>query len=414
MRSVSEQAKAGKEAWQQTKADDAKRSRVLRKAAEYIDERRGAIKKANAGDLARAKENNISQAMQDRLRLSDKRIDGIISGLRDVAAKEDPLNKLLWERRLPNGLRLQKVTVPLGLIGMIYEARPNVTAEASSLIFKAGNAVLLRGGSAARQSNEALTACLQDALRAENLDPHLIQLLEDPSRDGSRAMMRCHEWIDVLVPRGGRSLIRQVIEDSTVPVIRTGEGNCHTYLDEGADLGEALKIVVNAKMQRPSVCNAMETFLIHEREAEAFLPMLAEAIGSRCELRLDKKAKAILGAAYKEATEEDYATEYNDYILAVKVVSSLDEAMAHIARYGTMHSEAILTRNPEHAEKFLNGVDAAAVYLNASTRFTDGGEFGLGGELGISTQKLHARGPMGLEALVSYKYKVYGEGQIRN
>lgn len=413
MLKVNEQARLGKEAWQKTEADNACRNRVLLKAAELLEQKRAVIAAANAEDLQNARAKGISQAMQDRLKLSDKRIDGMIAGLLAVASLDDPLNKVLREFSLPNGLKVQRVTVPLGLIGIIYEARPNVTVEASSLIFKAGNAVLLRGGSAARHSNEALVACLQEALQSEGLDPHLIQHLEDPTREGSRAMMRCHEWLDVLIPRGGKELIRQVIETATVPVIRTGEGNCHTYLDEGADLTAALPIVLNAKLQRPSVCNAMETFLIHEKEAEKFLPVMAEAMRGACELRLDPKARAILGENYKAATEEDWATEYNDYILAVKVVAGLEEAMAHIARYGTMHSEAILTNDPERAEKFLNGVDAAAVYLNASTRFTDGGEFGFGGELGISTQKLHARGPMGLEALVSYKYKIYGDGQIR-
>lgn len=413
MLSVNEQARAGKEALQKADLSDEKRLKVLLRAAELIDQRRKQIQEANQKDLERGAREGLSLAMQDRLRLTDKRIDGMIKGLEEVAALPDPLGRVLWEKELPNGLKLQRVTVALGLIGIIYEARPNVTVEASSLIFRAGNAVLLRGGSAARESNLALTACLQDALRTEDLDPSLIQLLDDPSREGSRAMMRCHEWIDVLIPRGGRSLIRQVIEDSTVPVIRTGEGNCHTYVDSGADLAEALKICVNAKVQRPSVCNAMETLLVHKDEAEAFLPMLAEALKGTCELRLDPRARAILGSSYKEASEEDFATEYNDYILAVKVVDSLDEAMEHIRRFGTMHSEAILTRDADRAERFLNGVDAAAVYLNASTRFTDGGEFGFGGELGISTQKLHARGPMGLEALVSYKYKIYGSGQVR-
>lgn len=410
MLTVEEQARAGKEAWQKTKFAPGQRERVLLKAAELIDARREAIKAANAADLARG---GLSEAMQDRLRLTDARIDSMIDGLKAVAALPDPLGKVLWESQLKNGLKLQRVTVPLGLVGIIYEARPNVTIEASSLIFKAGNAVLLRGGQAALDSNTALAGCLRDALRAEGLDPALIQLLEDPTREGSHEMMRCHDWIDVLIPRGGKSLIRHVIHHSTVPVIRTGEGNCHVYVDEGADLDQALDIVLNAKIQRPSVCNAAETLLVHEAEARAFLPRLAAALDGKCELRADAAALEILGDAAVPATEEDFATEYNDYILAVGVVPSLDAALSHIARYGTQHSEAIVTRDTERAERFLNEVDAAAVYHNASTRFTDGGEFGFGGELGISTQKLHARGPMGLEALVSYKYKIYGDGQVR-
>ena len=410
---VKEQAKRGKEAWQLCKAEASVRNQVLLRAAEQIDEQREAIKEANAKDLTKARQSGLSAAMQDRLKLTERRIDGMISGLREVAEAEDPSGKILWTRELPNGLRLQRVTVPLGLIGIIYEARPNVTVEASSLIFKAGNAVLLRGGSAARESNLILTSCLQDALEAEGLPKELIQLLDDPSREGSKAMMHCHEWLDVLIPRGGKALIREVTEHATVPVIRTGEGNCHIYLDEGADLKQALEIVVNAKMQRPSVCNAAETLLVHEKEAEAFLPALEAAIGRDCELRADAAALKILGKGAEPASEADYATEYNDYILAIRIVPSLDAAISHIRRYGTMHSEAILTQDKERSERFLNEVDAAAVYLNASTRFTDGGEFGFGGELGISTQKLHARGPMGLEALVSYKYKIYGDGQVR-
>lgn len=410
---VTEQARMGKEAWQHAILDGATRKAVLETAAELIIEREAEIDRANREDITRSAAEGMSLAMQDRLRLSSSRIADMAEGLREVAALPDPLGQIQKAWTLPNGLEIKRVSVPLGLVGIIYEARPNVTIEAGSLIFKAGNAVILRGGSAARRSNEILVEIMQEALRRYGLDAALIQLLDDPTREGSLALMRCHEYVDVLIPRGGKQLIAQVVEDASVPVIRTGEGNCHLYVDETADPQMALAILLNGKMQRPSVCNALETFLVHKKEAGSFLPMVAEAMGGKCELRICAEASAILGSAYPRATEEDYATEYNDYILTIKVVAGVDEAIEHINRYGTGHSEAIVTEDLGRAERFLNAVDAAAVYLNASTRFTDGAQFGFGGELGISTQKLHARGPMGLEALVSYKYKIYGDGQIR-
>lgn len=410
---VIEQASLGKQAWQTAELSDKKRCDVLLRTADLIGSRRQEILDANTMDLARAEETGLSVAMQDRLRLNEQRLDGMIQGLIDVAGLPDPLNKVLDEWTLDNGLHMRKETVPLGLIGIIYEARPNVTIEAASLIFRAGNAVILRGGSAAQHSNEVLVACYQDALESEGLDKHLIQHVEDISRQSSLELMRCHQYVDVLVPRGGRSLIDQVIRDSTVPVIRTGDGNCHIYVARSANLNSALSIIMNAKMQRPSVCNTVETLLLDQSIAAELLPRLAEKLADRCELRLDLEAAAILDGNHSIATVDDWATEYNDTILAVKIVPSLLTAMDHIREYGTMHSEAIITEDMVEAERFLNGVDAAAVYVNASTRFTDGAVFGFGGELGISTQKLHARGPMGLEALVSYKYKIVGQGQVR-
>lgn len=413
MRDVREQAKAAKRAWQDAVLTDENRRAVLLRTADRIHVQREAILQANAKDLERAAERGLSAAMQDRLRLSDQRLDSMIDGLLDVAELQDPLHKVLDERVLENGLKIRKETVPLGLIGIIYEARPNVTIEAASLIFRAGNAVILRGGSAAEQSNAMLTACYHYALEAEGLNRDLIQHVEDTSRESSLVLMQCHEYVDVLVPRGGRSLIDQVIRGATVPVIRTGDGNDHIYVARSADPDSAVKIIANAKLQRPSVCNAVETLLVDAGIADNLLPRLAEVLGDDCELRPDEQAAAILGGDRKIASEEDWATEYNDRILAIRVVPDMDKAMAHIREYGTMHSEAILTEDMPEAERFLNQVDAAVVYLNASTRFTDGAVFGFGGELGISTQKLHARGPMGLEALVSYKYKVYGNGQVR-
>lgn len=410
---VIEQASLGKQAWQTAELSDKKRCDVLLRTADLIGSRRQEILDANTMDLARAEETGLSVAMQDRLRLNEQRLDGMIQGLIDVAGLPDPLNKVLDEWTLDNGLHMRKETVPLGLIGIIYEARPNVTIEAASLIFRAGNAVILRGGSAAQHSNEVLVACYQDALESEGLDKHLIQHVEDIGRQSSLELMRCHQYVDVLVPRGGRSLIDQVIRDSTVPVIRTGDGNCHIYVARSANLNSALSIIMNAKMQRPSVCNTVETLLLDQSIAAELLPRLAEKLADRCELRLDLEAAAILDGNHSIATVDDWATEYNDTILAVKIVPSLLASMDHIREYGTMHSEAIITEDMVEAERFLNGVDAAAVYVNASTRFTDGAVFGFGGELGISTQKLHARGPMGLEALVSYKYKIVGQGQVR-
>ncbi len=403
--SVREQAQRGKRCWENAPAGG-KRDDVLRRLALRLSEREAEILQANQADLER--ETELHQAMQDRLRLTPARIKAMAEGLREVADLPDPLGQVQMDRTLANGLRITKVTVPLGLVGIIYEARPNVTIEAGSLVFKAGNAVLLRGGSAARCSNEVLVGLFREVLSEMGLEADLVQLLADSSREAGHELMRCHEFVDVLIPRGGPGLIRQVVEEARVPVIRTGEGNCHLYVDEFADLAMAEAILANGKLQRPSVCNATETLLVHQAIAEDFLPRIA----GLCELRVcERSSDYVLGIP---AVEADFATEFNDLVLAVKVVDDLDEAIQHIRHYGTGHSEAIVTTDPAKAEHFLNSIDAAAVYVNASTRFTDGGQFGFGGELGISTQKLHARGPMGLDALVSYKYKIYGKGQVRS
>ncbi len=410
---VTEQARRGKEAWTKGIPFLEKRNSVLRRTADLIVAREAELLLANEVDLEKAVADGLPVPMQDRLKLTESRVLTMIKGLREVADLPDPLGQVQKAWTLENGLAIERVTVPLGLVGIIYEARPNVTIEAGSLIFKAGNAVILRGGSAAYLSNEFLAGLFQEALVEEGLDPLLIQHLEDTSREGSAVLMQCNDFVDVLIPRGGQGLIRRVVNESRVPVIRTGEGNCHLYVDEAADLEMAAAILVNGKLQRPSVCNAIETLLVHEGIAGAFLPLAATVLEGKCELRIDEASAAILGGDFVRATEADYETEYNDYILAVRVVPDVTEAMEHIRKYGTEHSETIVTENAETAELFLNTVDAAVVYVNASPRFTDGGEFGFGGELGISTQKLHARGPMGLEALVSYKYKVHGTGQIR-
>lgn len=410
---VTEQARLGKEAWNTGIPTIDQRNRVLLRTADLLLARQQELLAANQQDQEQAASEGLPLPMQDRLLLTDARINAMVKGLREVTSLPDPLGIVQKDWTLPNGLHIERVSVPLGLVGIIYEARPNVTIEASSLIFKAGNAVILRGGQAAIKSNEFLTGLFQEALREENLDPHLVQHLEDSSREGSAELMRCNDYVDVLIPRGGQGLIQRVVNESRVPVIRTGEGNCHLFVDQAADPDMALSILLNGKLQRPSVCNAIETLLVHEQIADSFLPLAAKALAGQCELRIDEAAAAILGDQYPIATETDYATEYNDYILAVKVVPDLTEAMSHILKYGTEHSETIVTEDSEAAERFLNTVDAAVVYVNASPRFTDGGEFGFGGELGISTQKLHARGPMGLEALVSYKYKVHGTGQVR-
>ena len=337
------------------------------------------------------------------------------AGIRSIRALTDPVGEVMEGRRLENGLEVRKVRVPMGVIGIIYEARPNVTSDAAALCLKAGSAVILRGGKEAIESNRAVAQALRAGLEAAGLQPDTVQLVEDTSRETAAAMMKMNGYIDLLIPRGGAGLIRSVVENATVPVIQTGVGNCHIYVDESADADMAQAIVVNAKASRPSVCNAAETLLIHSGAAPALLPPLAAALREKgVRLRCCGRAAALLpGVPVEPAEEADWATEYLDYILAVRVVDSLEEAMDHIARYGTGHSECIVTENYEHAQRFTREVDAAAVYVNASTRFTDGGEFGMGAEIGISTQKLHARGPMGLKELTSFKYVVIGSGQIR-
>lgn len=380
-------------------------ARLLR---ENVDE----ILAANEKDLANAKENGVKDTMLDRLRLTDARIEGMAKGAEDIARLDDPVGKGdCWTR--PNGLTIRRVRVPMGVVGVIFEARPNVAADVAALCIKSGNAVVLRGGKEAIQSNRAIVALARRALAESRLAAEAVQLIENTTRASSEALMQMRGLIDVLVPRGGKGLIRAVVDNARVPVIETGAGNCHLYVHADADLSMALDIAVNAKISRPSVCNACETILVNEAVAEKFLPMLKEAMDAHhCEIRGCERTREILPDV-TPATEEDWDTEYNDLILAVRVVDTLDEARIHINRYGTGHSETIVTNDLSAAEYFQSAVDAAAVYVNASTRFTDGGEFGFGAELGISTQKLHARGPMGLTALTTEKYLVNGNGQVR-
>ena len=388
---------------------------ALEAMASSLEEQTGTVLEANERDITRARAAGMIDSMIDRLRLTKERVAGMAAGIRSIRALTDPVGEVMEGRRLENGLEVRKVRVPMGVIGIIYEARPNVTSDAAALCLKAGSAVILRGGKEAIESNRAVAQALRAGLEAAGLQPDTVQLVEDTSRETAAAMMKMNGYIDLLIPRGGAGLIRSVVENATVPVIQTGVGNCHIYVDESADADMAQAIVVNAKASRPSVCNAAETLLIHSGAAPALLPPLAAALREKgVRLRCCGRAAALLpGVPVEPAEEADWATEYLDYILAVRVVDSLEEAMDHIARYGTGHSECIVTENYEHAQRFTREVDAAAVYVNASTRFTDGGEFGMGAEIGISTQKLHARGPMGLRELTTVKYIVNGSGQIR-
>ena len=374
----------------------------------------GEILAANRADLDAARADGMAPAMLDRLALDQKRVQSIATGVEEIIALPDPVGRTDagWTR--PNGLSITRVRVPLGVVGIIYEARPNVTADAAALCLKSGNACILRGGKEAVKTNIAMAGVMRQALEKAGLPADAVQLVEDTSRETSRQMMGANGLIDVLIPRGGAGLIRAVVENATVPVIQTGVGNCHVYVDSPCDLEMAVNIIQNAKCSRPSVCNAAETLLVHREVADRFLPMAKAALDRyQVQLRGCPITREILGDTVVPATGEDYATEYNDYILAVRVVGSLEEAVAHIRRYSTGHSEAIVTSDYQHSQQFTRQVDAAAVYVNASTRFTDGGQFGLGAEIGISTQKLHARGPMGLEALTTTKYIVLGSGQVR-
>ncbi len=394
-----------------------KKNNALDKMATALEERAEEILAANALDVERAK-SSLSAVMIDRLQLTKKRITAIADGIRAVAALPDPVGGILEKNTLPNGLEVTKKRVPLGVIGIIYESRPNVTADAGALCFKSGNACVLRGGKEAFQSSLAIIRIMKDALKDEDLDERFINLVEDTSRESATELMTAVGYIDALIPRGGAGLIRACVENAKVPCIQTGTGICHVYVDERADLEKALSIIDNAKTSRPSVCNAEEVCLVHEKVAKEFLPhlyaRLCEGREHPVELRLDEKSKAFVGGKYAtNAKDTDFDTEFLDYILAVKTVQSADEAIEHIRIHSTGHSDCIVSENEEILEKFALCVDSAAVYLNASTRFTDGGEFGKGCEIGISTQKLHARGPMGLEELCSYKYIVKGNGQIR-
>lgn len=388
------------------------KDRVLLKAADLLLGEQDRILAANEKDMKAGEERGMKAGLLDRLKLTADRIKGMAEGLRQIAALPDPIGEVMKDWIPENGLRIRQVRVPLGVIGIIYEARPNVTADAFGLCFKTGNPVVLRGGSDAIHSNLAITAVLQEALLACGCPESGIQLLTDTSRETAAAFMKLNRYVDVLIPRGSAGLIATVVNQSTIPVIETGSGNCHIYIDEDADLSMAVDIVYNAKTQRIGVCNACESLVVNRKIKDRFLPLLAKKLQEKkVELRGDAAAREAVPMT--EATVEDWGKEYLDYILSVKTVDTLSEAIAHINRYNTGHSEAIITKNQEHADRFLKEVDAAAVYVNASTRFTDGFEFGFGAEIGISTQKLHARGPMGLLALTSYKYEITGQGQVR-
>ena len=394
-------------------ASSAAKNRALEAIADSLLAHTEQILEANARDLDAARASGMSPSLMDRLALTQARVQAMAQGVRDVASLPDPVGRILSGGTLKSGLEMQKITVPLGVIGIIYEARPNVTSDAAAICLKSGNACILRGGKEAIHSNTAVANAMRAALPQAGFDENCVTLIEDTSRETSRELMRLHSYIDCLIPRGGAGLIRSVVENATVPVIETGVGNCHAYIDRTADLEMATEIVFNAKCSRPSVCNALETLLVDAEIAPVALPRIYARLQEKnVEFRGCEKTCRLLPQAVP-ATQTDYEIEFLDYILAVKVVEGLDEALEHIRRYSSHHSEVIITRDLEAARRFTLEVDSAAVYVNASTRFTDGGEFGLGAEIGISTQKLHARGPMGLEAMVSYKYVLYGQGQVR-
>ncbi|MBE5874626.1 MAG: glutamate-5-semialdehyde dehydrogenase [Lachnospiraceae bacterium] len=389
------------------------KNRALMTAAAKLVEKQEDILKANEVDIKNGEKNGMHQGLLDRLRLNEVRIEAMAEGLRQIVDIPDCIGEVMERFERPNGMQIEKKRVPLGVIGIIYESRPNVTADAFGLCFKTGNAVILKGGSDAIHSNIAIVKVLKEALAECGITENAIQLIEDTDRAVTAAFMKMNEYVDVLIPRGGAGLIQSVVENSTIPVIETGTGNCHVYVDEAADMDMAVNIIFNAKTQRIGVCNACESLVVHRKIAEDFLPKLKEALSAKnVELRGDEGVRAVLSDCIP-ATEDDFGKEYLDYILSMKTVDSVEEAIAHINKYNTKHSECIVTEDAEAAEQFLNQVDAACVYWNVSTRFTDGFEFGFGAEIGISTQKLHARGPMGLKELTSYKYAITGNGQVR-
>ncbi len=408
---MGESASHGKRVLSRLPAEE--KNRALDMAAKRLLDHKEEILSANGKDMESARNRGMSQGLQDRLKLSEDRIAAMAQGLRQIAALPDCVGEVMEEFERPNGLKIAKIRVPMGVIGIIYEARPNVTADAFGLCFKAGNAVILKGGSDALESNKAIVQVLCEALEECGISGDVLQLITDVDRKVTVEFMRLKKYVDLLIPRGSAGLIRSVVENSTIPVIETGTGNCHIYVDKEANLDMAANIIYNAKTQRIGVCNACESLVIHKEIREAFLPKLKEILDShKVELRGDEEIREVLPDCVP-AMEEDYGTEYLDYILSLKTVGTVEEAIAHINKYNTMHSDCIVTDNPQTAEKFLKEIDSACVYWNASTRFTDGFEFGFGAEIGISTQKLHARGPMGLKELTSYKYVIYGNGQVR-
>lgn len=395
-------------------ADTEKKNAALQKIAEALLAHFSEIIEANAADLKAARENGMSVSMQDRLMLNEDRIKGISDAVSELIKLEDPIGRVDNGSVRPNGLRITKVRVPMGVIGMIYESRPNVTADAATLCLKTGNAVILRGGKEAYNSNKCICNIMRDAVEEAGFPKDIIQFVDDTTREVTTELMKCNKYLDLLIPRGGAGLIKAVTQNATVPVIETGTGNCHIYIDKSADIEMGVNITDNGKTQRPSVCNALETLLVHKDIAEKFLPAVKAKLDEHnVELRGCPETVRILGDCVTPATDDDYATEFGDYIMAVKVVNDIDEAIEHIGKYSTGHSECIVTNDLKNAEKFKQEVDSACVYVNASTRFTDGGMFGFGAEIGISTQKLHARGPMGLYEITSNKYLIDGNGQIR-
>ena len=414
MRIIDEMGAKAKAASRTLAVAGEKKNDALKEIAKALIENQDKIIEANKKDLENGEKNGLSAALIDRLRLDEGRIKGVADGVLEVAALPDPIGTVISGSTRPNGMEIRRVRVPLGVIGIIFESRPNVTVDAAVLCLKSGNACILRGGKEAINSNKCLAYIMQEAIESAGLDKNCVQLIEDTTRQSSVELMELTEYLDVLIPRGGKGLIRAVVENAKVPVIETGAGNCHVFVDESADIDMAANIIYNAKTSRPSVCNAIETILVHENIAESALPVIKARLDEKnVELRGCEKTRAILGESVKPADESDWETEYGDYILAVKVVSSIDEAMAHIAKYSTGHSECIVTRDFKNAKIFTSTVDSAAVYVNVSTRFTDGGMFGLGAEIGISTQKLHTRGPMGLNELTSVKFIIEGDGQVR-
>ena len=388
------------------------KNRILREMADALDANSGEIIAQNSKDLTYAKENNLSSAMIDRLILDENRIGAMANSIREIAALKEPVGRVLDGWQVESGLNIQKVSIPIGVIGIIYESRPNVTSDTAALCFKSSNVCVLKGGKEAQHSNQIIADVLQSVLVSNDLPREIISLLPDASREGVARLIKMDKYVDLIIPRGGEGLIRYVSENATVPVVKHDKGLCHVYIDEDADIDKALKIVINAKCRRTGICNAMETLLIDTNIAPLILPEIQKAyVGYGTELRGCERTRSYIEVG--EATEEDFETEYLDNILSIKVVEGVEGAIAHIARYGSGHSESIVTENYTTGEKFMNAIDAACVYINASTQFTDGGEFGFGAEVGISTNKLHARGPMGINDLTTYKYKIYGNGQTR-